>query len=119
MKLDDILLAFSNQIRYPEISNDGYSIDVFAPRDLFLKPGSQYSIDAGFGLNIPEPYIGLLTTKANIRDEFLFTKGQIIHPNYDKELSINMKYIGLDNLFIKKDEPLFQIVLVQSLKIEV
>lgn len=117
MKLDDILSLVDTTIETPVISNNGFSINVFAPKDLYLKPGAHVNISSGFILNLPPPLVGFLTTRALVKDDFIFTKGQIIHPSHDKELSINVKYIGHDVAFIKKGEPLFQIILLNAIQL--
>lgn len=116
MNLQNILKVINTSIKSPAVSNGGYSIDVFAPQDLFLIPNAHISIKSGFALNLPEPLVGLLATKVNLKDQFMVTTGQLIYPNDDVELNINLKYIGLSEIFIHKDEPLFQIVILNGVK---
>lgn len=117
MNLNSILTVINTSIKHPVISNNGYALDVFAPKDLFLIPGCYFSIHSGFILNIPEPYLGFMTNRLNAQNDLSFTAGEIVHPLYDKEITIHMKYTGLSNILIKKDEPLCQIILMTGLKL--
>lgn len=117
MNLNSILTVINTSIKHPVISNNGYALDVFTPKDLYLIPGCYFSVNSGFILNIPEPYIGFLTNRLKAQNNVSFTAGQIVHPNHNEEIIIRMKYTGLSELLIKKDEPLCQIVLMTGLKL--
>lgn len=117
MDLQNILKVINTSIKSPAVSNGGYSIDVYSPQDLYLIPNAHISIKSGFALNLPEPLVGLLATKANLKDQFMVTTGQLIYPNDDVELNINLKYIGLSTIHIRKDDPLFQITILNGIKL--
>lgn len=117
MDLQNILKVIDTSIKVPTVSNSGYSINVYSPKDLYLIPNAHFSIKSGFALNLPEPLIGVLTSKAKLREQFMVTTGQLIYPDDDVELNINLKYIGLSSILIKKDEPLFQITLLNGIKL--
>ena len=117
MNLQNILKVINTSIKSPVVSNGGYSLDVFAPTELYLIPNAHISIKSGFSLNLPEPLVGLLATKVNLRDQFMVTTGQLIYPNDDVELTINLKYIGLNTICVRKDDPLFQITILTENKL--
>lgn len=117
MNLQNILKVINTSIKSPVVSNGGYSLDVFAPTELYLIPNAHISIKSGFSLNLPEPLVGLLATKVNLQDQFMVTTGQLIYPNDDVELTINLKYIGLNTTYVRKDDPLFQITILTGNKL--
>lgn len=110
-------IQVTSDVREPTVGNNGYSLDVYAPQDIYLKPGAYLDVPAGFILNLPEPYIGLLAPKTHLTDKFEVTSGQVIHPGYSKEIKITLKYSKLSESFIKKGEPLFQIVVVHGVNL--
>lgn len=104
-------------VKHPTVANNGYSLDVYSPKDIFLKPNSHIEMDAGFKLILPENVIGIFAPKTYLNEQFIITSGQIVHPNCQKQLLITLKYLGLSEEFIKKDSPLLQIILVNGLKL--
>ena len=108
------LIVFDSTIQKPEVANSGYSLDFFSPKDLWLVPGAFIEIKSGFGLNIPQPYLGLMLAKASLSYPFIVGPGQLIYPNCKKELTINLTYTGISEVNIKKNEPLFQVTMLHG-----
>lgn len=118
LNLKNSLIIFDKNIKQPEISNSGYSINFYSPKDFYLYPNSFIELNSGFGLKLPEPLIGLMTSKARNNLKYSVGPGQIIYPLYEKELIINLTYTGRNPEKVKKDDPLFQITLLSGIQID-
>lgn len=113
LNLSESLLIYKD-IKPPQIANNGYSLDVFSPFDMYLIPNSHIRINIGFGLNLPEGVLGFITPKAHLDIPFSMPSGLIIFPKDINELTAYLKYQGLSEVTIHKGDPLFQITLITS-----
>lgn len=118
LSLKDILIKypFKNNLLHkdPTISNSGYSLDFYSPDTFYLIPDAFIELPLGFGINIPFGYVGLMTSKAKNSIKLSVGPGQIIYPQYEKQLVINLIYIGRTEERVCKGDPLFQVTLIQS-----
>lgn len=116
LSLKENLHIFNQDIKHPTIGNNGWSLDVYSPTSFELRPECQIKIDAGFGLTLPQGMIGLITPKGSNHYHFSVSPGQIIHPEFSKELTLNLTYHGRNNEIVRKGDPLCQILLLQAFK---
>lgn len=117
INLKDILTIYNKDIKSPEIVNGSFALDMFSPETFCLYPECNIKLAAGFGLKLPSYIGGLITPKNSSFTHFSISPGQIIHPSYDGELTLNLKYHGRDEEVIRKDDPLCQIVFHVMVKI--
>ena len=114
LSLKDMLTIYQENIRAPEITNGGWALDIFSPHSFLLTPGCNIKIPAGFGLFLPPGIGGLLSPKNSSISHFSVSPGQLIHPEFSKELTINLIYHGRSQETIKQGDPLCQLVLFQN-----
>lgn len=116
LKLSNILTMYKD-IKAPTIENNGWALDVYSPEDFELRPDCNIKIKAGFGLNLPSGIGGLISPK-NAAIHFSVSPGQLIHPEFDGELTINLVYKGRSTEMIRKGDPLCQVVFGPRLGLE-
>lgn len=120
LTLKDILKVYlsESEFKLPVISNAGWSLDVFSPKDIYVIPEANVQLLAGFGLDLPYGIGGLISPKRSA-PHFSVSPGQLIHPQDDCQLQINLIYHGRSETVIKAGEPLCQIVFQQRELIQV
>lgn len=118
LSLKEILKVYKNDLKVlPTISNKGWALDIYSPISFTLTPGCHIKLPAGFGLELPEGIGGIISPKNSSRSHFSVSPGQLIHPEFTGELSINLIYHGRSEDMISEGESLCQIVFFNTLKI--
>lgn len=102
----------------PVINNNGYSLDIRSPYSFTMPPGGYTRFNSGFILTLPEPYQGILTTKAYSPFQLLITSGSIIYPLYTKELSIEIQNTSQDSAYIPAGAHILQLYLTTGIKLD-
>ncbi|AND75272.1 deoxyuridine 5'-triphosphate nucleotidohydrolase [Acinetobacter phage vB_AbaM_ME3] len=116
LSLKENLHIFNQDIKHPTIGNNGWSLDVYSPISFELRPGCHIKIDSGFGLKLPQGMVGLFTPKESSPYHFSVSPGQIIHPEFSSELTLNLTYHGRNNEIVRKGDPLCQILLLSAFR---
>lgn len=111
-------ITLTTDVKEPTVGNNGYSLDIYSPVDLYLNPGAHIDINSGFILNLPDNIFGVLAPKVHLSDKFEVTSGQIIHPGHDKEIKLTLKYSKSSISYLKAGEPLLQIVFLHGIKLD-
>lgn len=115
----DILscITLTGDIKFPQIANDGYSLDIFSPLDFSMPVNTYAKFKSCFIINIPEPLIGIMSIKAHNSNLLKITSSNIIYPKYSKDLDIEIQNIGSGLIEIRKGDPILQITFVNGIKI--
>lgn len=114
------ILSYVNligDVKSPEVSNGGYSLDIFSPLDFSMPVKTYAKFKSSFIIDLPENLIGLLSTKAHSSNQLLITSGSVIYPGYKNELQIEIQNVGSGLIEIRKDDPLLQITFLQGTKL--
>ena len=117
LSLKEMLTIYKGDLKAPSISNGGWALDIFSPTSFLLTPGCNIKVPAGFGLKLPQGIGGIISPKNSSLSHFSVSPGQLIHPEFDKELTINLIYHGRSQESINKGDPLCQIVLYNTFQI--
>lgn len=116
LSLKQNLHIFNQDIKHPTIGNNGWSLDVYSPKSFELRPDCHITVNSGFGLILPPGMIGLITPKASSHYHFSVSPGQVIHPEFDGELVLNLTYHGRSNEIVREGDPLCQILLLNAFR---
>lgn len=117
LSLKSILSIKDDSVKPPSIANNGWALDVYSPTSFLLTPGCHIRLPAGFGLTLPHGVAGIISPKNSTPAHFSVSPGQLIHPEFQDELTINMIYHGRTQEKINEGDPLCQIVLFFSPRI--
>lgn len=117
LSLKSILTKHKDDLKLPTVSNGGWALDVYSPENFLLTPGCNIKLPAGFGLKLPRGIAGIISPKNSSLSHFSVSPGQLIHPEFDRELTINLIYHGRSTENISAGDPLCQIVLFNTFAI--
>lgn len=118
LSLKEILTSYTDSLKPPSVSNGGWALDVYSPISFLLTPGCNIKLPAGFGLKLPPGIGGLISPKNSSLSHFSVSPGQLIHPEFEGQLTINLIYHGRTQETIKKGDPLCQIVFFNTPRID-
>lgn len=119
LSLKNLLKIYKEDLKvHPQIANSGWALDVYSPISFTLTPDCNIKLPAGFGLQLPKGVGGIISPKNSSSSHFSVSPGQLIHPEFPKELSINLRYHGRSEDRINEGDPLCQIVLVNMIQLE-
>jgi len=110
LSLKEILTSYTDSLKPPSVSNGGWALDVYSPISFLLTPGCNIKLPAGFG--------GLISPQNSSLSHFSVSPGQLIHPEFEGQLTINLIYHGRTQETIKKGDPLCQIVFFNTPRID-
>lgn len=77
----------------PIISNNGWSLDILTPKDLYVGAGKEFALASLLQVKIPSNAMGLVFSK--LKGDFSIVKGEIVHPSYEGCLELVLKYNGV------------------------
>lgn len=101
----------------PIISNNGWSLDILTPKDLYVGAGKEFTLDSLLQVKIPSNAMGLVFSK--LKGDFSVVKGEIVHPSYEGSLDLVLKYNGVATQErIPKGTAICQLVLAPIFNLE-
>jgi len=103
-------------IKFPSVGSSPTSIDIYSPQSIILKKDCFSNIRSGFIINIPENHIGIISPagKIAIQNNLIFP-AQIIHPGYNKELTLNFCQHSVPEVYIDLNDHIAQITIIPCL----
>ena len=96
----------------PKFSQAGdVAADLYAAKDIILKPDEIISCPTGVAMKIPKGYSGLIWDKSGPSHKFgLKTLGGVIDNNYTGEILVGLINLGKEKFEIKKDQKIAQML---------
>lgn len=92
--------------------NTDAGADVFATEDKILKPGERFAMPLGFCIEIPENYMGIITTKSSTFKKGLFCHIPPVDCGYTGEVHGLIENSNDYELSIKKGDKVGQLVIL-------
>lgn len=86
--------------------------DVFATKQITLRPKERYAMPLGFCLEIPKGYMGIIVTKSS-----MFKKGIYVHippvdSGYTGECHALLENVNKDTIYIEKGDKVGQLIIL-------
>lgn len=99
---------------YPSLTPSGF--DLHAPERVDIIPSQTYKVGSGLSISIPKGYVGILYPRSKMAlDKNAKVGAQILHYDYDKEITIHLHNAGKDPLEIKQGDKVAQLIVVPCL----
>ena len=109
MRVKIIDFGFSN-LPYRAHANDA-GADVYATKDVSLRPGQTYAMPLGFGLELPDGYAGFIFPRSGLSKKGIVCELPPIDSGYRGEIHAIISNIGRDNYDIKEGDRIGQLVI--------
>ena len=95
-------------------------LDLYSPVDLWLHPGEHKMIDTGVHIEIPEGYVGMITSKSGLMSQGITSRGTIDR-GYTGSIKAVLYNHGQEGFKIRKGYKITQLVIVPCItpKLEV
>lgn len=105
-----IINVINNTIKNPSLNKNKDSIIIYCPTNIKLKKDAIANIPAGFIVNVPSGYIGLISPvkKMGVQNSIVFP-AQILHSGYDKEITLNFTQHSVEEIYLEAGSELAQI----------
>lgn len=97
--------------------NTDAGLDLFSPVDLWLHPGEHRMIDTGVHVEIPDGYVGMITSKSGLMSQGITSRGTI-DCGYTGSIKAVLFNSGSDGFKIRKGYKITQLVIVPCIKPE-
>ena len=78
--------------------------DVFSPRDQTIYPGQVYKLPLGFGLELPDGYVGYIFPRSSLSARGIVCELPPIDSGYRGEVHAIVSNVGGDGYDIKKGD---------------
>ena len=99
---------------YPSLTPSGF--DIHAPERVDMEPGQTYAVGSGLSISIPKGYVGILYPRSKMALKKNVKVGaQILHHDYNEEITIHLHNAGKDLLEISKNDKVAQLIVVPCL----
>lgn len=86
--------------------------DVFSPRDQTIYPGQVYKLPLGFGLELPDGYVGYIFPRSSLSARGIVCELPPIDSGYRGEVHAIVSNVGGDGYDIKKGDRIGQLVIM-------
>ena len=86
--------------------------DVFSPRDQPIYPGQVYKLPLGFGLELPDGYVGYIFPRSSLSARGIVCELPPIDSGYRGEVHAIVSNVGGDGYDIKKGDRIGQLVIM-------
>lgn len=86
-------------------------LDLYSPVDMWLHPGEHKMIDTGVHIEIPEGYVGMITSKSGLMSQGITSRGTIDH-GYTGSIKAVLFNSGQEGIKIRKGYKITQLVIV-------
>jgi len=96
------------------------AFDLYASRDITLKPGERMSIPTGLSMEIPDGHVGLIWDKSGLSHKHgLKTFGGVIDAGYRGEILVGMMNLGTEAYTFEKNHKLAQMIIQKREKVDI
>lgn len=107
---------FDKDIALPKKSHlPDVGLDLFLPKDLFIRPFRTMTISLGIGVAIPEGYAGILVPRSSIAEKGLIIQTSIIDPDYTGEIHLIITNSTDESVSLEKGQRVCSLVCVNVL----
>lgn len=107
---------FDKDVSMPKKSHlPDVGLDLFMPKDLFIRPFRTMTIPLGIGVAIPEGYAGILVPRSSIAEKGLIIQTSIIDPDYTGEIHLIVTNANDESVSIKKGQRICSLVCLNVL----
>lgn len=86
--------------------------DVFSPRDQTIYPGQVFKFPLGFGLELPDGYVGYIFPRSSLSAKGIVCELPPIDSGYRGEVHAIVSNVGNDSYDIKKGDRIGQLVIM-------
>lgn len=90
-------------------------LDLFLPRDLFIRPFRTMTIPLGIGVAIPEGYAGILVPRSSIAEKGLIIQTSVIDPDYTGEIHLIITNSTDESVSLEKGQRVCSLVCINVL----
>lgn len=84
--------------------------DVRSMEDLSIKPGETVKVPLGFGLELPDGYMGIIHPRSSMASQGLMSHNPPIDSGYKGEIHAIVTNVGNQVIFIEKGDRIAQLV---------
>ncbi len=102
---------FQKSVPVRQYYNDA-GADVFSPIEVVVMPGETKRIGLGFGIQMPDGFMGMLMPKSGLSSEGIFAQVPPIDPGYTGEINVVLYNSTKENRKFEKGHKLAQLVIV-------
>ena len=85
--------------------------DVFAPRNWNLEPGCTQKFPLGFGVKIPNGYVGFVFPRSGLSAKGIICQLPPIDPSYTNEIHAIVTNCGRDSYYVNEGDKIGQLVI--------
>lgn len=96
--------------RKAHTTDAGY--DLFTPRDIYLRPGSNTTIETGVHMQIPTGYVGMLKSKSGLNVNHNITNEGVIDADYTGSIVVKLYNHSAEPYHFYKGDKISQIVIL-------
>ena len=89
-------------------------LDLYSPVDIWLHPGHHIMIDTGVHVEIPDGYVGLITSKSGLMAQGITSRGTI-DCGYTGSIKAVLYNSGAEGLLITRGRKITQLVVLPCL----
>lgn len=107
-----LFTPINNTVALEPVMMSGGTWDIFSPRRCDIPHGATLAIGCGYGVNIPEGYLGILSLRKRYGIKGAICGATFIHAGYEGEITIQVTNASNDLLEIIANEPLLQLAIV-------
>lgn len=86
-------------------------LDLYSPVDMWLHPGEHKMIDTGVHVEIPEGYVGMITSKSGLMSQGITSRGTI-DCGYTGSIKAVLFNSGAEGIKIRKGYKITQMLIV-------
>lgn len=90
-------------------------LDLFLPKDLFIRPFRTMTIPLGIGVAIPEGYAGILVPRSSIAEKGLIIQTSVIDPDYTGEIHLIITNSTDESVSLEKGQRVCSLVCINVL----
>lgn len=107
---------FDKDIPLPKKSHlPDVGLDLFLPKELFIRPFRTMTIPLGIGVAIPEGYAGILVPRSSIAEKGLIIQTSVIDPDYTGEIHLIITNSTDESIALEKGQRVCSLVCINVL----
>ena len=94
-------------------------LDLYAKNNAIIRPGTWAQFDTGVHVEIPEGYVGMVTSKSGLMSKEGLTSRGTIDCGYTGSIRVALFNHGIKNAYIQKGQKISQLVILPIITPEV